>query len=156
MLVELPSLWIAFLNVFGIPTAHLFIAWGSNQLPSYFFRPQSFLYRTRAWEKKGKIYQRIFRVKRWKDSLPDGAAWLSGFAKGSLLSNHSEYLKQFQIETCRGEFSHWIQMMAISLFIIWTPFPASIIIIAYALLSNLPCIISQRYSRGRMIRSVAE
>jgi len=156
MLVELPSLWIALLNVFGIPTAHLFIAWGSNQLPSHFFRPQSFLYRTRAWEKKGKIYQRIFRVKRWKDSLPDGAAWLSGFAKGSLLSNHSEYLTQFQIETCRGEFSHWIQMMAISLFIIWTPFPASIIIIAYALLSNLPCIVSQRYSRGRMIRSVAE
>lgn len=152
MLVELPPLWIALCNVFGIPVAHLLVAWWSTRLPSARFQPHSFLYRKRGWEKDGLTYEQLFHVRKWKDRLPDGAAWLSGFAKSSLQSRDPEYLREFQIETRRGEFSHWIQMLVISAFIIWNPFPANLIILVYALLSNLPCIISQRHTRHRLER----
>ena len=152
MWIELPSLWIALLNIIGIPSIHLLIAWWSTRLPAHRFRPDSFWYQSKAWEKDGKLYERLFRVRQWKDSLPDGASWFSGFAKGTLRSRDPDYLQQFQAETCRGEFSHWVQMLVISLFIIWNPFPANLIILTYALLSNLPCIISQRHTRARLAK----
>lgn len=150
MLVELPALWIVVLNVLGIPLAHLLLAWWSTRLPRQRFQPDTFLYRPRGWEQGGKFYQKVFRVRSWKDRLPDGASWFSGFAKGSLTSRDPDYLREFQIETCRGEFSHWMQSLVISTFIIWNPFPACLVIIAWALLSNLPCIISQRHTRARL------
>ncbi|GHC58118.1 hypothetical protein [Roseibacillus persicicus] len=150
MLVELPPLWIALLNIIGIPCTHLLLAWWSTALPSSLFSPNSFLYRTRAWERGGSLYEKVFQVRLWKDRLPDGASWFAGFAKGSLKSRDPDYLRQFQVETCRGEFSHWVQTIVISLFVIWNPFPANLIIIGYALLANLPCIISQRHTRARL------
>lgn len=154
MFINLPAWGIVLLNVLGIPLAHLSFAWLTTKLPSSFFNPTSRLYRTRTWEKEGEVYQKWFRVRRWKDRLPDGASWLSGFAKGSLQSRDADYLRQFQRETCRGEFSHWVQMLVIASFLIWNPFPANLIIITYAILSNLPCIISQRNSRPRLERAI--
>ena len=123
MFLELPPLWIVLLNVIGIPSVHLLIAWWSTRLPAQRFQTNSFLYQSRAWENDGKTYERLFRVRQWKDRIPDGASWFSGFAKNSLQSRDSEYLKEFQVETCRGEFSHWIQMLVISFFIILEPLP---------------------------------
>jgi glycosyl-4,4'-diaponeurosporenoate acyltransferase len=152
MFIELTPWAIALLNIIAIPVAHLAIAWWSTRLSSSHFRPSSFLFRSRKWERQGEGYQRLFRVRAWKDSLPDGAAWLSGFAKGSLRSRDPEYLRQFRVETCRGEFSHWLQMIVISVFVVWNPFPANFVIWGYAFLSNAPCIISQRHTRARLSR----
>lgn len=152
MFLELPSLWIALLNIIGIPSVHLLIAWWSTRLPSHLFRVDSFVFRARAWERGGKTYEKLFQVRKWKDRLPDGASWFSGFSKSSLQSRDRGYLQAFRLETCRGEFSHWLQMLVISAFLIWNPFPANLIILAYALLSNLPCIISQRHTRARLTK----
>lgn len=151
MFVEIPPTLILLLNVFGIPSAHLLVAYWSIHLPNEFFQPRSFFFETRSWEKKGKIYERVFQVRKWKDRLPDGASWLAGFAKNSLQSRDPIYLEKFTIETCRGEFSHWIQTIVILAFVVWNPFPANLIIITYAILSNLPCIISQRHTRCRLM-----
>ena len=152
MLVELPNLWIILLNVVGIPTVHLLIAWWSTHLKAEYFSPHSPFFKCRRWEQGGKIYEQLFRVRDWKDRLPDGAAWFSGFAKSSLQSRQQDYLREFASETCRGEFSHWLQGLAILSFIAWNPFPASLVIVLYAILSNLPCIISQRHTRCRLAR----
>ncbi len=150
MFIELPALAIVLLNVIGIPVSHLLIAWRTTRLASERFQPQSPLFRIRTWEKHGTFYERFFRVRAWKDKLPDGASWFSGFAKGSLQSRDQAYLTDFRIETCRGEFSHWVQMTAILLFVIWNPYPANTVIIVYAILSNLPCLVSQRHTRARL------
>lgn len=150
MWIDLPNFWIVVLNCLGIPAAHLIVAWWSTRLPADAFLPSGFLFRTRAWEHDGNFYQRVFLVRRWKDHLPDAAPWFRGFAKDRLRSSDRGYLQTFMIETCRGEFSHWIQIIAINLCLLWTPNPACLIIVAYSLLSNLPCIINLRHVRARL------
>lgn len=147
MWIELSNTWILVINVTGIPLCHLLIAWLSTCLPaSMFARPLPENPRP-----PGPGYERIWRVRQWKHLLPDAAPWFKGFAKGSLQSTDQRYLETFALETRRGEFSHWVQILCISLFIIWTPQPASFIIVTYAIASNAPCIINLRYTRLRIL-----
>jgi glycosyl-4,4'-diaponeurosporenoate acyltransferase len=148
MFIELPSLWIAILNIIGIPVAHLSIAWLSTQLPWTVFRtkPSAARHQT-LW-----LYEKLFRVKQWKNLLPDGAPWMGGFAKGKLESTDNEYLTRFIAETKRGEFSHWLQFFVICCFSVWNPLPATAIIVVYSTLSNFPCILNLRYTRLRILR----
>jgi len=150
MWIELPKLWIAVINCLGIPAAHLGIAWASTRVPATAFNPDGLFFRTGWWERGGRLYERLFLVRRWKHLLPDAAPWFRGFAKGQLRSTDPAYLKTFATETCRGESSHWIQLLVIGSFILWTPFPAALVIIAWSLLSNLPCIINLRLTRIRI------
>lgn len=148
--IELPTLWIAVLNALGIPITHLVIAWLSTRLPSKIFDFPSDC-SSGAW-----IYERLLGIRRWKGLLPDGAVWMKGFSKGKLQSSTPEYLHTFLLETRRGEFSHWIQWLAISLFILWTPSPYHLIILLYAILSNFPCIFNLRYTRVRLTRILTQ
>lgn len=147
MWLELPNIWIAVINILGIPVCHLGIAWLSTCLPARMFQQQL----AHTEQANGDWYDHVFHVRRWKKLLPDAAPWFRGFAKGKLKSTDSIYLTTFIGETRRGEFSHWLQIIAISLFILWTPYPASIIIVLYAIASNAPCIINLRYTRLRMV-----
>ncbi len=151
MLVELPLAWIAVINTLGIPLTHLIIAWGSTQLPQTWFR-LPFSVNKVAKKRPTAIYEKIFLVRSWKHLLPDAAPWFNGFPKGSLESTEPSYLKTFIAETRRGELSHWVQILAISSFIVINPWQAKIIIVCYAILSNTPCIINLRYTRIRMLR----
>ena len=63
-----------------------------------------------------------------------------------------EFLEQFLRETWRGELTHWLALLALPLFAIWNPGWAFGINVAYALAANLPCILVQRYNRGRFLR----
>lgn len=147
MWIELPGLWIALLNGLGIPAAHLLIAWGCTRLPTTLFRSR----RPPLPGGSFRLYERLFLVRRWKALLPDAAPWFGGIPKGRLQSADAAYLDTFAAETRRGEFSHWLQMIVISTFILWTPFPAALVIIGWALVSNLPCIISLRHTRLRIL-----
>jgi glycosyl-4,4'-diaponeurosporenoate acyltransferase len=151
MWLELSNLWIVVLNVIGIPAIHFGVSWIYTKLPVRCFSPDSFLFRNRSWEENGKIYQRAFRIRQWKGLIPDAAPWMDGFAKGSLGKKDPDYLKKFIQETCRGEAAHYAQIPGILLTLIWNPWPvAAIVMIVYAFLSNVPCILLQRFTRARM------
>lgn len=151
MLLELSNLWIVILNVIGIPAIHLGISWIYTQMPQERFNTQSFLFKTRGWEKGGRIYQKLFRIRKWKHLLPDAAPWFHGFAKGKLSRRDPDYFRAFIAETCRGEAAHYAQIPGIMLTLIWNPWPvAAIVMIVYAFLSNLPCLILQRFTRARL------
>lgn len=150
MWLELPNLWIALINIIGIPTIHLVTAWFSTLLPRKLFNSSTDLPVNRPI-KPNQIYQKLFLIRQWKKFLPDAAPWFKGFSKKSIRSVDPQYLNTFIIETRRGEFSHWLQLMLITTFIIWTPPPAHYIIVSYAILSNLPCILNLRYTRQRML-----
>lgn len=147
MWIELPNLWIAVINIIGIPATHLLIAWWSTRLPSTWFAPRKSL---PTKKKAHPIYEKLFLIRHWKHLLPDAAPWFKGFPKGSLQPTDPSYLRTFILETRRGEFSHWVQTIVITAFIAWNPYPANIIIIVYAFLSNLPCILNLRYTRQRL------
>ena len=66
------------------------------------------------------------------------------------------YLREFADENCRGEAAHYAQIPAVLLVLAWNPWPvAAGVIIVYALLSNLPCIVVQRHTRLRLKRLLA-
>lgn len=149
MWVELPSFWIAVLNGLGIPAAHLGISWLFTVMPIKWFRPGCFPF-TRLPGESRQLYERVFRVKAWKSVLPDAGPWFGGFAKKQLRSSDPVFMAEFVRETCRSEAAHWVQWLVISGFSIWTPMPWAWVILIYAPLSNLPCILLQRHNRLRL------
>ena len=155
MLVSLPVPVIIIADILGWLTIHMGAAYGMTQLPADWFNPDGWLFRERAWERDGGIYRSVFRVKRWKGLLPDGAAlFAKGFRKGRIASHDTEYLRSFISETCRGELTHWAVLWCAPLFFIWNYWWAGWIMIAYALAANMPCIVAQRYNRIRLSRLV--
>ena len=156
MLVEVPVIWLVVANVLGWLVIHLGVAWLVTQFPDRIFRPDDWLYRSRTWESGGRFYEKTFRIRAWKDLLPDGAAlFRKGFRKRRLKTGSREYLELFVRETCRGEFAHWIVLSCSLLFFLWNPLWAGCAMVGYALVVNVPCIIAQRYNRIRLSRVVA-
>lgn len=147
------NFWTVILDCSAWFLIHIGYAYFITMLPLEFFNPQKSIFQMRGWEKNGEIYQKIFRVKKWRKKLPDGAAlFKKGFRKKRIKSRDPEYLARFVRETCRGELAHWMVLSAAPLFFLWNPLWAGCINVAYALLANLPCIITQRYNRPFFFR----
>ena len=137
--------WAA--NIAGWPVIHLTIAAIVMRIPQERFAQDGPLYRQRGWEQGGRFYIKWLRVRRWKSMLPDGAPWLGGFTKKRLASTDEGYLGKFIVETRRAEFAHWWMMACCPVFFLWNPMWACWVMVAYAIASNLPCIVAQRYNR---------
>ncbi|MBP7937859.1 MAG: glycosyl-4,4'-diaponeurosporenoate acyltransferase [Phycisphaerae bacterium] len=151
MPIELPARWVVVLNVGGWLVLQLALAWAFTQMPARWFRPVP----PSAWENGGRFYERFVAVRRWKGLLPDGARWFAGgFGKATLVGVNPEYLQRFLRETRRGELCHWFAISGAPVFFLWNPWWGDVIIIAYALAANLPCILTQRYNRTRLFRLI--
>ena len=151
MLVELSPLWIALANVIAVPVIHFGLSWLYTRMPVGWFDPNSAIFRDRGWESGGEVYQSVFGIRRWKKHLPDAAPWFGGFAKGSLRDMERGHLEEFIVETCRGEAAHYAQVVGLWVTVVWNPWPvAALVMIVYAVLSNLPCILLQRFTRARL------
>ena len=95
----------------------------------------------------------FFKIKKWKDWLPDGAeVSRKAFRKKHLLNADSPYIRIFISETCRAEILHWIIFLFGFIFFVWNPWYVGIIMIIYAAITNIPCILTQRYNRIRLNR----
>lgn len=150
MLIEIPVFWIAIINVVLWLVIHLTIAYIATALPERLINVNSKLYGEMKWEKGGKIYDDLFRIRRWKELLPDGSAlFKKGFRKKRMVSMNKEYVEKFILEICRAELTHWIVILFSPLFFIWNPWWAGLIMIVYAFAANMPCILAQRYNRIR-------
>ena len=149
MTLELPVPWIITLNVLGWPLVQLAMAWVWTRVPhGWLCAPDACLF-----EADGRFYQEAFRIKSWKDLLPDAAPWFrTGFAKASLQATDPAYLQRFIRETWRGELCHWSAIAFTPVFLSWNPWWGDLVIVAYALAANLPCILVQRHNRIRLRR----
>ncbi len=147
MRIDLPIEWIIVLNLGGWPVIQLGLAWLFTRMPAaWFSNPPAAC----AWEQNGRFYERVVGIKRWKNRLPDGARWFAGgFPKGHLGGRDPAYVQLFVRETWRGELCHWAAMGFAPLFFLWNPWWADLVMVAYAVSSNLPCILAQRYNRAR-------
>ncbi|MHB1307682.1 MAG: glycosyl-4,4'-diaponeurosporenoate acyltransferase CrtO family protein [Limisphaerales bacterium] len=152
MPIELPTAWIVGLNVAGWPVIQFGLAWAFTRMPVSWFTPGTGF----AWERGGQFHEDYFRIKRWKDRLPDAARWFGGgFAKGSMAGLDPDYLRRFIRETWRGELCHWAALAWAPVFFLWNPWWADLIMVGYAVAANLPCILAQRYNRARFQRLLA-
>lgn len=133
------------------PLMQLAVAYLINFLDDKYFQPDNFILKSRKWE--SAFYRRVIRVPKWKHLLPDGAAsYKSGFKKKRLESIDSNYLNQFIIETGRAEIMHWLDILPFWVFGLWSPGYVVWIMLGYALVVNVPCIITQRFNRPRLVK----
>jgi glycosyl-4,4'-diaponeurosporenoate acyltransferase len=151
MIVSLPEHWIIFIDVIAWTFFHLFISSMCLKLPLTWFLKDHFLFRTFPFEQSGALWQRLFRVKKWKGLILDGTIFFKkGYSKKGLHGTKSKDLIVFAAETKRAEFTHWLSILPAPLFFIWNPVWTGWVMILYAIAFNLPIIVVQRYNRGRI------
>jgi len=133
------------------------MSYACTRIPLQNFNPGNRFFRLKKWENNGKFYEKFFRIKSWKEKVPDGARlFKGGFPKKNLEQSDFGYLNTFMLETCRGELTHWLQILPVWVFFLWNVWWAGLIMVAYALLANIPCILLQRYNRARLQRVLAK
>ena len=153
MLVHLPTAIIILIDIAAWFVIHMGVSYIMTHQPLSSFNTSSWLYRKHDWERNGRLYEKLFRLKAWKKRLPDGAAvFKKGFEKKHLRETNKDYFDSFIRETCRAELTHWIVFLFGPLFLIWNLWWVGIVMILYAAMANLPCIITQRYNRIRLQR----
>ena len=104
-----------------------------------FFRPG------RA-EQNGEIYQKLFRIRSWKEYVPA----VGVFDKKNLRRDLSrEYVSQYLLESLRAELCHEYAIIFAIVLIFLTVDSANPKIILWAVMLNAPCIMIQRYNRPR-------
>ena len=153
-LIYLPTLWTIVIDFVIWFIIHVGVVAIMVRIPAKHFDSNYWLYRSRKWERNGNVYQEVFRIKKWKQHLPDGARVLGrlGFQKKQLNGTSPECFGAFLIETCRAELTHWILILFAPFFFLWNRPGVGLFMIFYALLENLPFIIAQRYNRYRFRR----
>jgi glycosyl-4,4'-diaponeurosporenoate acyltransferase len=115
----------------------------------------NWLFRLRRFEAGGRVYERWFRIKRWKDRLPEaGDLFRGGVSKRRLPLHDHEHLEHFAAETRRAELTHWLILAAAPWFFLWNPWWLGLAMIGYGIVANVPCVAIQRYNRARLLRII--
>lgn len=115
---------------------------------SILFKP---LFKTYDFEHSGELWNRLFHIKKIKPKLPESTLVMPGsFNSARLGDSHHSTLHTHIDETDRAELTHWLSILPAPLFFLWNPRKYWILHILYALLGNLPFILTQRYNRPRL------
>ena len=95
-------------------------------------------------------------IRIWKHWIPDaGGALPGGVRKATLVRRDPAALRRLVVETRRAELVHWVLWPAGLLTALWLP-PAGVLVnVAFATVFNLPCLLLQRFNRGRLRRCLA-
>jgi glycosyl-4,4'-diaponeurosporenoate acyltransferase len=150
-LIHLSTFWTVVIDIIAWFVIHMGVVHILIRIPAEHFDPANWLFRSKKWERDGRLYNDVFRIRKWKKYLPDGSALLGkmGFPKDKLSSRNRAYLEAFWVETCRAELTHWIITLFAPFFFLWNPFAVGFIMIFYASAENFPLIMAQRYNRIR-------
>lgn len=127
------------------------VGWLGAHLPASVVATDSWLTRLRRWENSGRVYERI-GVRRWKDHLPEAGTVFGGASKRRLPGRSHDGLRTFAAETRRAELVHWVAPLPALIFPLWNPWPLVAVMGVYAVVANGPCLVVQRYNRGRLAR----
>jgi glycosyl-4,4'-diaponeurosporenoate acyltransferase len=145
------------LNIILWPIFHLGISKIALHIKDVKFSKDEGIYKTRRFEKDGRFYERVLFIRKWKKFIPDGASiFKAGFKKKKLEGTQKAYLNQFILETRRAEWTHLWQIAPCLVFFLFNTFWVAMIMVAYALLFNLPLIWLQRYNRIRFYRVLSQ
>ena len=151
--IFLPPVWTVLLVCVLWPVLQMAAAEISRLLPDLYFNHELSIYRCRAWERQGAIYNAWFKIRHWKHLLPDGGAIVpGGYAKKHLTDYSPGNLHKFLNESCRAEFSHWLAILPFWIFGLIGPPVIMVYMLVYALIINVPCIMAQRFNRPRIAK----
>jgi glycosyl-4,4'-diaponeurosporenoate acyltransferase len=144
-------LWLAIVvDVAAWAVIGVSVGYALHRTPRRRLDHDTWLTRPRRWERGGRAYERL-GIRRWKDAVPElGALFAGGVSKRS--TGGLAGLPQFAAETRRAEYTHWLVMAAGPLFVLWNPWYLAVVMVVYAVVANLPCLVIQRYNRARITR----
>ena len=107
------------------------------------------LFRSRKWEDNGRIYQRIFHIRAWKDYVPA----IGSFDKKHINAHpDTGYLSRYLLESLRAELCHELAMALSVVVMAASVQPAKGRILLWSLALNMPCTMIQRFNRPRFER----
>jgi glycosyl-4,4'-diaponeurosporenoate acyltransferase len=155
-LIELTKGWTVVVDVVAWAVLSTATGYLTHRAPVSRFASDGALTRLRPFEVDGRWYERHVAIKRWKGRLPEaGGLFPDGFSKRTLRSGSVDQLERFVVETRRAEVTHWILLAAGPFFVLWNPWGLALVMVLYAVVANLPCLVIQRYNRARLLRVVA-
>jgi glycosyl-4,4'-diaponeurosporenoate acyltransferase len=150
--IFLPIIFTIIIDILAWLLIQLSIAKLSLKISSKFLKEFK-LFKVLKFEEEPSIYQTIFKIRYWKDKLPEGSKIVNAkTSKKQLDNSKQEYLNDFLIEINRGELAHWLQIIPAPLFFLFNLEWVGWLMIVYALAFNLPFIMIQRFNRARLIR----
>jgi glycosyl-4,4'-diaponeurosporenoate acyltransferase len=148
--------WAVVVSSVAWPVTSVIVGYAMHRVDSARLRRDTVLTRLRRVEDGGRVYDRSLGVRRWKDRLPEaGALFDGGVSKREIGSRTDTALEGFVIETRRAEYTHWIIMASGPLHFFWCPPWLGAFMVAFGVAFNLPCLLVQRYNRGRLQRVLA-
>lgn len=151
MFVHLSGFKQLLLCLFLIGLWHLLVFLFGTKCGNAMFDETRRRYQPFQWEQGGKWYQKHLRIKAWKDKLPQRIPE-EGFSKEHMEGASIEYLDQFILETCRGEWIHGANLLLGFLILLIAPHPFKIPLGLGLIFLHLPYMIIQRYNRFRLVR----
>lgn len=150
---ELTDGWAVLIDCLAWAVWSAGVGYAMHRVPLVHWERDTWLTRLRRFEDDGRFWERRLAIRRWKRHLPEaGALFDGGFDKKRL--GGTTQLERFVAETRRAEVTHWVVMAAGPAFVLWNPPWLAVVMIAFGLLANLPCLVTQRYNRARLIRVV--
>ena len=120
-------------------------------IPHNKFDPHARLFRTRAWENGGKIYEAI-GIQKWKDRLPDMSKIVGRMHPKRLgRAPSAGAVRRLTEETCRAEAVHLsLCLLAPPIWLFWKN-GIGVGVVLLTVLGNLPFILIQRYNRPALL-----
>lgn len=139
-----------FWNIVIVSIYHFIIFLVCLRIPQSSFDENKSRYQMKKFEHNGKFYKQTLKINSWKEHVPQFTG-KDGFSKEHMADNISvEYLNAFIAETCRAEWIHEAQSLAVIFTIIANPPAFSWFFTLFVLFINIPCTAIQRYNRFRL------
>jgi glycosyl-4,4'-diaponeurosporenoate acyltransferase len=152
-LIPVHPLFMLFLNIILWPIFHLGISKITLHMSINHFNQDKGIFRLKKFEQSGTFYEQFLGIRTWKKWIPDGATIFNeGFKKKHLQGTEKQYIQTFINETRRAEWTHILQIFPCLVFFVFNSFWIAMIMVAYALMFNVPLIWLQRYNRARFLR----
>jgi glycosyl-4,4'-diaponeurosporenoate acyltransferase len=154
--IDLPIGWTVVVDCVAWAGAGVGFGYLAHRIPLERLSHDGALTRLRPIEGDGRWYEQRWRIRSWKDRLPEaGSFFAGGFSKRSLRTGRRANLERFVAETRRAERTHWSLLAVAPLFFVWNPWWLGFVMVGYALVANVPCLVVQRYNRARLLRVLA-
>lgn len=122
-------------------------------LPKSWFRANRFPYKSFAFEKEGKIYQKL-NIHYWQNKVPDMSRILPwSMPAKNMAGDYQNRLPEMIQETCVAEMIHGL--LCITGLYCLRLYPGAggvLVVLIYIIVFNLPYILIQRYNRPRLMR----
>lgn len=149
MLKNLSFINMLFWNIVIIGLWHAVVFLACVKRPDSSYDPEKSRFVAKPWEHGGRWYRDNLKIQVWKDRLPQYIG-KEGFSKAHLTDMSIDYLDQFIVETCRGEWMHLKNCICCVVMLLINPLIVGIIASCFIMAGNLPFAIVQRYNRFRL------